>query len=285
MVSFVVTGFGPFGGVTENPTTTLTAKLIEYLREKEAKEREGGSDIGGAKQQLFSLAASTRVLVMETSAAAARQQIDALYDELVAKRHGKVGSIRGSRSGDDDDAENAVILLHLGVHGSARHFRLETCAYNHAHFSIPDERGYQPCDVPIVAGDVGTALPTLFDVPAIVQQLNSTRCYSGGAGRCGDRIAAVASTDPGLFVCNYTYCYSLDKFQCSRPRRDVERPPSPPKLPNVRCLFLHVPPFAVAPEREQLRFVAHLMRTLAQQVVGPNNRTAVTRSGPSYATA
>lgn len=243
MISFIVTGFGPFGNVKENPTTTLTAKLVEYLREKEEHERKNGGGKVGAR----SLASSTRTLVIETSAAAVKEQIDIHYDELVKEMESADGF------SDDSDDVNVVILLHLGVHNSARHFRLETCAYNNADFRIPDEQGYKPCRLPIVEGAVGTPMPTMLDVPALVQQLNNS--CSGV-----DLVTAIASIDPGLFVCNYTYCYGLDKFQCSRLTEQ------PPQKPNVRCLFLHVPPFSVAPEKEQLRFVANLMEALEQQV-------------------
>jgi pyroglutamyl-peptidase len=235
MISFIVTGFGPFMDVKNNPTTVLATKLVNYLRERETQQENNSSR---------SLASSTRTLVIETSFEAAKKQVDILYDQLVKDME--------STDGSSDD-EHVVVLLHLGVHCGARHFLLETCAYNEADARIPDEQGYQPRNLPIVEGSaVGTPLRTLVDVHSLVDQLNNTHSDK--------KSTAVASTDPGRFVCNYTYCYSLGKFECSSL---AERSP---QTPSVRCLFLHVPPFSIVPEQEQLLFVANLMDALEQQV-------------------
>ena len=64
------------------------------------------------------------------------------------------------------------------------------------------------------------------------------------------------STDPGRYVCNYTYCYSLNKF-CSSEGGDGNK---------FYSLFLHVPPFKLIPEEEQLKFVVDLMQLIEEQV-------------------
>lgn len=242
-ISFIVTGFGPFCNVKENPTTYLVDKLVDYLDETERQRNDGG---GGGGSGTASLAASTSTLVIETSSIAARQQVDALHAELVRKKM------------DGTNHHHVTILLHLGVDECGRNFQVETCAYNEANFRVPDEGGHQPRHQRVVDGSpIGTPLTTLIDVPALVKLLNATNAKHG---QCN--ATAVASSDPGRFVCNYIYCYSLDKFQCST----IAAAPSSQSMPNIRCLFIHVPPFAVVPESEQLRFVANLMEALAGQV-------------------
>jgi pyrrolidone-carboxylate peptidase len=61
-------------------------------------------------------------------------------------------------------------------------------------------------------------------------------------------VQSTISTDPGRFVCNYTYCYSM---------HHVRRP----------CLFLHVPKFEVVSKEVQLEYVACLLQKMVEQVV------------------
>jgi pyroglutamyl-peptidase len=237
--SFVVTGFGPFHGVKDNPTSVLVQKLPEYLL-----QRSGNDD---------SSAPPMRTLVLETSASGAKQQIDALYDELCPNQS----------NGGNDSPDRTLCLLHLGVHSLAQQYLIESCAYNEATFVVPDEAGDQPKQAPILAHCVvGTPFPTMWNVPELVEQVNALR-LSRSIGELSETVRpAVVSTNPGRFVCNYTYCYSLDKFQCSR-MRTCEDDDS---VADVRCLFVHVPSFQVAPEEEQLQFIVDLMDTMEMQL-------------------
>jgi pyroglutamyl-peptidase len=115
-------------------------------------------------------------------------------------------------------------------------FQLEQCAYNEAHFRIPDERGYQPRNKKIVEQGEAT-LYTRLRLEDLCSNLNLE--------------SAVVSTDPGRFVCNYTYYCSLHRFQ---------------KKMNVYTLFLHVPPFAVIPEAEQMQVVTKVMQEIEKQL-------------------
>jgi pyroglutamyl-peptidase len=235
MISFVVTGFGPFGDVKENPTTALVNSLSEHL-------------------STLKDVPPTRTMVIETSAVAAKEQVDALYDDLT-KEFGHT----------EDKA--VVVLIHLGVNvKNDQGFELESCAYNEATFRIPDERGHQPQMEPIIAGAaVGTELSTLLDVSALVGQLSS---ISGSGVDGGIQPNVTVSTDPGRFVCNYTYCYSLDKFKCSHQATTTQQDVH---FPYVRCLFLHVPPFSVVPQSEQMRFVSSLMLAIKEQLSHQND--------------
>lgn len=268
-VSFIVTGFGPFQDSKVNPTMILVHKLVAYLKAKEAAVTEQPSHL--PVTVVPALSSMTQTLVIETAADAVHEEMNALSEQITSKQGG----------------EKKVVLLHLGVNYRGTHFQVESCAYNEADFRIPDERGYQPRNKAIVdAYPVGASLETLLDVPALVTFLNATD--NGGADKQEQHknlrsvannnspsILAKSSIDPGRFVCNYVYCYSLDKFQCSHlaaaaPRSsdtDTEAPaPAAKTESNVRCLFLHVPPFSVVSEEEQLRVVSNLMEALYQQV-------------------
>jgi pyroglutamyl-peptidase len=275
-VSFIVTGFGPFQDAKENPTMILAHKLVEYLK---AKEAEAESSVSVESHHRVRLSSMTQTLVIETSADAVQQEISALSDQIIAKQ---------------GETNKVVVLLHLGVNYRGTHFQVESCAYNEADFRIPDERGYQPRNETIVdAYPVGTTLNTLLDVPALVSFLNATGNANGGATddeqEKHKNLRSVtnsnppykltkSSIDPGRFVCNYVYCYSLDKFQCSHlaaaavaatsaATDTVSAALAAAKTEsNVRCLFLHVPPFAVVSEEDQLRVVSNLMEALYQQV-------------------
>jgi pyroglutamyl-peptidase len=196
-VAFIVTGFGPFGNSGENPTTVICNHLMKHLN--------------GTL-----LACRTTTRVIETSAQAARAELDAM---------------------DLSDLAATTVILHLGVNYRGTQFHLEQCAYNDATFRMPDEQGYHPRNVSIVPErPFNTCLKTLLNINAICSNMNHL----------------VVSTDPGRFVCNYTYFYSLNKTQT---------------LHRVHSLFLHVPPFSVIPEEEQLSVVVKLMQCIDQQLV------------------
>jgi pyroglutamyl-peptidase len=162
------------------------------------------------------LACRTTTRVIETSAQAARAELDAI--EL-------------------SDSAATTVILHLGVNYKGKKFQLEQCAYNDATFRIPDERGYQPRNVTIVPErPFNTRLNTLLNVNEICSNMNDL----------------VVSTDPGRFVCNYTYFYSLNKTHT---------------LDRVHSLFLHVPPFSVIQEEDQMGVIVKLMQCIDQQLV------------------
>jgi pyroglutamyl-peptidase len=196
-VSFVVTGFGPFQNIKDNPTTVIAEKLTAYVKDKD-------------------LLLTT--LVIETSAEAAQQETDQLRERFHAEQKNGI-----------------TVVLHMGVNFSGTHFQLEQWAYNEAHFRIPDEKGYQPCNKKVIDGCEPT-LMTQLDVEQIRVDIGLE--------------SVVVSTDPGRFVCNYTYYCSLSKFQ---------------KAQGVYSLFLHVPPFSVVPEEEQLRIVTLVLEAIRKQ--------------------
>jgi pyroglutamyl-peptidase len=166
-----------------------------------------------------------------------------------------------------------TIILHLGVNYKGTAFQIERCGYNEADFRVPDERGAQPRKERIVTvsydgryREVGEVLATEFDVPALVAALNvTTPVLSSPVSRCSDDeqqgVVVRESSDPGRFVCNFTYFLSLDR--CQKNNSSLNGSPRT----KARALFLHVPPFDQIPEPVQLEFIARLMEGLRKQVL------------------
>lgn len=234
---FVVTGFGPFNGVPDNPTSILVKELPAYLQQRT------GADMEDPVARL--LANCTETMIVETSAHAARQEIALLQKKL--------------------EPFASAVVLHLGVDAGGKTFKLESCAYNDATFRVPDEQGYRPNAVPILdTCSVGSTLTTSFDVPALVETMNATLTN----GEEEHSLRASPSTDPGRFVCNYIYCTSMNAFACAKTVNGADAATTTTDQPRVQSLFLHVPPFEVVPKEQQLVFVTQLMSSLYQQKKG-----------------
>ncbi|XWS22613.1 hypothetical protein CRYUN_Cryun29cG0051100 [Craigia yunnanensis] len=125
--------------------------------------------------------------------------------------------------------------LHLGVSG-AQEFALEQQAVNEATFPCPDELGWQPQKLPIVAEDGGTSWKreTTCSVEAILKFLKN-KGYD-----------VTISNNAGRFVCNYVYYHSL---------RFAEQK-------GHKSLFVHVPLFKTINEERQMQFVACLLEAI-----------------------
>jgi pyrrolidone-carboxylate peptidase len=68
------------------------------------------------------------------------------------------------------------------------------------------------------------------------------------------------SNDPGRFVCNYTYCLSLDKCLSSAENNQSGNET------KYHSLFVHVPPFKVFDEDNQFLFVIEIMKKIKLQL-------------------
>ncbi len=269
-VSFIVTGFGPFGThVPENPTTLLVQNLVEYCEKHQIKVRRAKGvheDPPSTIQpppphdepkvrDLASLI--TQTLVIETSAQAVRDQINLLYQQLCdANDDPKVAQL--SQPGETITTTTAaialqkiIILLHLGVNTKGTCVDIEECAYNDATFRIPDQQGFQPqreCILSKPQYKHGALFTTPFNVATCRQDLihnyppTSPTILSASdpsmlTATNGEVVVPAflsasdpatmttcdavepcyyyqvqVSTDPGRFVCNYLYCYSLATF-------------------------------------------------------------------------
>jgi pyroglutamyl-peptidase len=211
---FIITGFGPFGGVKDNPTTVIVRKLRSFLERTEETA------------QLASLIEDC--ILLETSVQDVNQTCDRLQQDF----------LKGAEN--NDSPLRRRILLHLGVDEKSTLFKLESCAYNESTFRIPDQQGYQPCNVSIFEDQqYKSCLRTSLNVDELAQIM--TRRYP--------QVKTQISSDPGRFVCNYIYCCSLVRFGKA--------------VTNVCSLFLHVPQFTIVQEEQQLEYVAALLGALA----------------------
>mmetsp|Transcript_4635 Transcript_4635/g.6785 ORF Transcript_4635/g.6785 Transcript_4635/m.6785 type:complete len:243 (-) Transcript_4635:87-815(-) len=229
-VSFVVTGFGPFRGVKDNPTTKLAKAIVEYI-----KSNNIPVEISGA-------------YVIETAAESVVKKLDILSEECV-------NSI--NNGGAVEDQPIVVVSVHLGVNYRGEKFQLECCAYNDATFRIPDELGFQPKRQCIVKRESFDAcFRTDLDMDLLIGDLNT-----GGEKKWDKRVCL--STDPGRFVCNYTYFYSLEK--CRAINSSLKSTGTSP-ISKAVSLFIHVPPLRVESEEEQLSFLSSALIAIQKQL-------------------
>jgi pyroglutamyl-peptidase len=236
-VSFIITGFGPFGNIQENPSTILVTELAAYL-----------ATCG--KDDLAARIAQTKI--METSVQDVRATLDGFYEESSNKNNKKRTTGSNSR---------VIIYLHIGVNYMGTGMQLEQCAYNEATFRIPDQQGFQPQSELVVEtnNELGAIYQTTLDLESISRA--QTQAQTQPTTTTTTTLEVKVSTNPGRFVCNYAYCYSLDKFQKTK-----EQPYPHHDHLVQHSLFLHVPTFQVVPQKQQLAYVADLLQRLAEQV-------------------
>lgn len=125
-VTLILTAFGPFGGVEENPSQVLLQEIPLFLTTSAWKLK--------VKERI------QEVMIIDTSAQDATEAIARLAQKIHERNLSK------------------VILLHLGVNVNGTGYHIEKCAYNDSSFRIPDQRAYQPDKVPIYP-DVPLGIP------------------------------------------------------------------------------------------------------------------------------
>ncbi|KAI7839994.1 hypothetical protein COHA_006259 [Chlorella ohadii] len=155
-VRFVVTGFGPFSGVDDNPT----AALIELL------ERQPSNPAYRILQ----------TAVLEVAAQPVREWLQQLYRTGLGTPGAGMNAAAGaetngnSGNGTAPAEEGPIMMLHLGVDVKGDHFKLEQQAVNDCTFRVPDQRGWQPKGQLIddhPGCSLTTCLHTDLDVPAL----------------------------------------------------------------------------------------------------------------------
>ncbi|KAF8017544.1 hypothetical protein BT93_H2657 [Corymbia citriodora subsp. variegata] len=206
-VTINVTGFKKFRGVPENPTETIVKNLKSFV---EKKGLPPGVTVGTCT-------------ALEVSGDGALAMLLKVMEPGI--------------SSNGSTCDERVVWLHLGVHGGASKFSIERQAVNEATFCCPDERGWQPWQLPIVPedGKISRTRKTSFSTEAILKFLEKK-----GYG-------VTLSNDAGRFVCNYVYYHSL--------RLAEQR--------GGRSLFVHVPPFSRIDQETQMNFVASLLEAIA----------------------
>ena len=258
--SFVITGFGPFGGVAENPTTVIVRKLDSYLRSPSSPNRKDETSKIHKNDRSTVADLVKEYVILETSAQAVNETM-----ERIQQDHCSSSCDSWKKETATTTTNRRIILLHLGV-GRSEGFRLESCAYNEATFRIPDQKGYQPTEQAIVSSDpVGSCYQTSLDLQGLQKQMEAD--FPG--------VSTVISTNPGRFVCNYVYCKSLEVVSSVGSKKEEEQTALDESSKalhqnntidasfSCESLFLHVPHFTIISEKEQLAYVACLIQNLA----------------------
>ena len=112
----ILSGFGKFGDVIENPTTIIINELCN--------------------QTINGLECSIDI------------SIDNILEVSVENVNSFVKNDVNNVEKLNENNDN-LIYVHLGVDSSANSFKLEQCAWNNMTFRIPDEKGYQPNEIVI----------------------------------------------------------------------------------------------------------------------------------------
>jgi pyroglutamyl-peptidase len=240
-VSFVITGFGKFGGITSNPTEIIVEHLLESSQREvdfSDKEKDEGMD--------YTIHTRNNVDIMcrviKVAASSVTAELDEIYksEDMMNRKH--------------------VVFIHLGVNYKGETIQLETTAFNEASFRIPDEDGYQPKKTQI---DESVSLAERLSSSLNIRKICTEMMKKGFE----DKVKI--SGDPGRFVCNYIYWLSLNRI-----RKDLLSIESQENSSQnlVHAIFVHVPPFTVIDEDTQFDFIDKLLDTIEQVVLMPKKK-------------
>jgi len=297
-VSFLITGFGPFGGVDDNPTSVIIQTLKDTLNNDEDttssntnKKTEGAlSNQQKWKNLANHIVHSLDVVnVSATDAKAQTQQIFSKIRHIDRNNNSSNGRHERAESPKttDDNLEinqtlkgrQKIIILHFGVSPKRQPvpmFKLEQHAYNEANFRIPDQNGFQPSKQPI---ESSLPLSHRYTTDLNMKQLKDLLVAKG--------FKVSLSNDAGRFVCNYIYYQSLShvvKFQEEQHIQMTKRIRSAEKNKNssidcsqsplskeikdveVHVLFVHVPSFDDIPQDTQIDFTMELLKSIEEIV-------------------
>ena len=132
---------------------------------------------------------------------------------------------------DSSNPSATNIILHFGVAASRKTFSLEKYGYNNATFGIPDVCGNTPNKCQIDAtSELDASICTALPIDDFIKELKHPVCVS---------------CDPGRYICNYAYFYSLKKN------------------PTSRVMFVHFPTFETVDQPKQEEFVCDLLKAIA----------------------
>ena len=222
-VSFILTGFGPFGGVPDNPTSIIVNGMKEYLTCSSSSSKINRDDNDDNRSENWKkelLPHLQHCLVLETSAHAVKEAFHDNDDDNDGGR-GEIANLvrenltktttttRTTTSKHSTTTPIITVLLHLGVNYQGTQIQLEECSYNDATFRIPDQRGYQPYKEPIIYGHFnkdknnnssmsppplfGSCLKTSINVHQLCHDLN--QCISNDSNNSSAVVAATTTTN------------------------------------------------------------------------------------------
>mmetsp|Transcript_62280 Transcript_62280/g.116571 ORF Transcript_62280/g.116571 Transcript_62280/m.116571 type:complete len:242 (-) Transcript_62280:30-755(-) len=215
-VSIYITGFGPFQGVEDNPSSSLCETLRKYVHEglvPELVPQELLQEFQRANMSLEGLR------TLDVAAEACQAEVP----KIISCLKDKCSTVPNM----------AAAIVHLGVAGDRAHISLECRGVNEANFRIPDAYGWNCCGEPVVERSK-PVLYSSFRLPEILAELQ-------------DRgINCAISTDAGRYICNYIFFQSLHAAQpLDIPVLFVHIPAfenmdEPSQVTGLLCLFIAI---------------------------------------------
>ena len=239
----ILTGFGPFHGVTDNPSMCI----INELTSSGFAERLPGFEV--------------MLRTLEVSV----EHCHDFYDQLAAATTAESDGY--SNSGDEDYITRPTLIVHVGVDGGAQTIKLEQTAYNDMTFRCADERGFQPLGQSIDPKKAFNA-PSSSALPlsAVCDKLNATEGCAG---------MVALSQDAGRFLCNYTYYKALSFLEGRAAQHSGGDMGTRSSSGGVSAadsrgsaVFVHVPPFEVLSQPLQVALVENIVLSLASAFHG-----------------
>eukprot|EP00981_Chlorochromonas_danica_P008403 scaffold2187_cov182-Ochromonas_danica.AAC.4 len=228
---FVITGFGQFHGVTDNPTTTL----VNHLSALPQYNNNNNDDDNDNDEFDFT--------ILEVSVQACQNFISQLEERWKSKRQQII------IQNQTENEEEIYYFLHLGVDSRSEKIKLEQCAYNNMTFRVPDETSYQPDQQSILSShSLEECCQTNYALTDIFEKLQTSNPLAR------DRV--VLSTDPGRFLCNYIYYSTLNYSEMVSQQEK--------KKVLSKSLFVHVPPFEVIDFSVQLSILQSLIQVVQE---------------------
>ncbi|KAJ5079762.1 hypothetical protein M0811_04075 [Anaeramoeba ignava] len=209
-----ITAFEPWANLDKNPTQTI----VESIEEDRSKiELPKGSEL--------------ETQVLEVSVESSKNELDSLFKKIKSKHQEKKQKKKQTVFKDN------VILLHFGLYSGSHNLQVERQAFNEATWRGKDQRGLMSLYQQIIPenGPITHTFNTKFDVEKIVENLKSKE------------YKIISSLDPGRFLCNWVYYYSLNFSD---------------KIQNCRSLFVHFPEFDEIGLDDDIRFVSDLISFL-----------------------
>ena len=277
-ISFVVTGFGKFGGVSDNPTTVIVQRLQRRQEERQQQQQQQKSDDVNDDYKNNDKDCIILCKIIKTAASSVTNEIHILSEYIQQLETKEL-----SNNNNNNNNTRHVVFIHLGVDYKSKSIKLETTAYNEASFRIPDEEGYQPKNIPIDDTQlISTRLSTSLNVKKICTHLNNHENMTTTTTTMTTTTVTI-SGDPGRFVCNYLYWSSLNAIRLKTEKdsllveetkgedQDENEEKKKENMPVVvhHALFVHVPLFSVIDQESQVNFIDHLMDTIQLVLATP----------------
>jgi len=177
-VSLVVTGFGVFADVLDNPSMRIVEELSSNCF-----ACEGFAD-------------SVQFKILEVSV----DGCSSFHD--------------GSQCTESERMSSATVFVHVGVNSKGTHINLEECAYNNMTFRVPDVKGFQPESATIESeSPLDQPLYSSLHLAQMCQALNQTAPALPGRE---DVNLVQLSQDPGRYLCNYVYYQALSHHKSQK---------------------------------------------------------------------